>query len=87
MFRSGLARLILIYNADDIPLIERNVRILEDVFGELERRGRKMGLNVNATKTKYMKESTSQARRTPINLTSTSSRIYKLIINKINKET
>ena len=47
-------RQILAY-AEDIALIGRNVRILEEVFGKLKREERKMGLKVNASKTIYMK--------------------------------
>ena len=44
--------------ADDITLIGRNVCILKEVFGEIDREKRKMSLKVNSSKTKCMKIAT-----------------------------
>jgi sorting nexin-29 len=49
--------------ADDIVLVTRNTPSLKELLSALETEGRKMGLRINEEKIKYMKMSSSQARR------------------------
>lgn len=55
--------------ADDIVLITRGPETLKDVFLELFTAAKKLGLEVNAEKTKYMVISPNEARRRRENIT------------------
>ena len=46
--------------ADDIALIGRNIVALKELFHELEKEGKQIGLNINDIKIKYMKISNKQ---------------------------
>jgi hypothetical protein len=44
-------------------LVTRNTPTLKELLAALETEGRKIGLRINEEKTKYMKMSSTQARR------------------------
>nr|XP_018913660.1 PREDICTED: uncharacterized protein LOC109041700 [Bemisia tabaci] len=54
--------------ADDIALIARTKERLIEIYKELEKRGKNLGLIVNVSKTKYMVLSKSEVRRKPCSL-------------------
>jgi hypothetical protein len=49
--------------ADDVVLVARNTPTLKELLSAMETKGRKMGLRIFKEKTKYMKMSSTQARR------------------------
>lgn len=55
--------------ADDVVLISRNINYLKEMLRELEEQGKRMGLEINEGKTKYMHVTTAEKRRNTNNLT------------------
>ena len=53
--------------ADDIVIIARETRSLEDIYRKLESRAHSIGLQVNEDKTKYLIISNSNTKRIPRN--------------------
>lgn len=55
--------------ADDVVFIARNERTLKEMYIELQMEGKKMGLEINVDKTKYMQMTTNIARQNRNDLT------------------
>jgi ubiquinone/menaquinone biosynthesis C-methylase UbiE len=49
--------------------VARNIQALKEMFRIIEQKGRVMGFSINEEKTKYMRMSSSEARRKPVDLT------------------